>query len=160
MHNMEKNIIFSRLGHIKRADFSTFFIQELFFQNYIFRLSVVILAALIFGIYVIRTCIQKIKDRKRNGIVVPMILKPSSQFNNKYWNPEIVTTKNMYVCIIGLLSLSILHLFRTYILDHDIVFYRVILSDLLSPFCFSFILPLLMYLNNSSLRRFFIESLQ
>ena len=61
-----------------------------------------ILAALIFGIYVIRTCIQKIKDRKRNGIVVPMILKPSSQFNNKYWNPEIVTTKNMCVCIIGL----------------------------------------------------------
>ena len=124
-----------------------------------YRLSVMILAALIFGIYIIRTCIQKIKDRKRSRIVAPLI--PNSvSFNNNIWNPEIVTTKNMYICMIGLIIFSLLHFFRFYIQDYDIVFYRVVFNDLLAPFFISFVLPLSFYIDNSSLRRFFLESFQ
>ena len=127
-------------------------------QNLFFRFSVVILAALTFGIYIIRICFQKIKDRKRNRILTPFIQKSSARFNNKIWNPKIVTTKNMYFCVLGLFSISALHFSRSYIQDHDIVFYRVVFNDLFPPFCFSFILPLSLYLNNSSLKRFLVES--
>ena len=124
-----------------------------------YRISVVILAALIFGIYIIRACIQKLKDRKRSRIVAPLIQNPAS-YNNNIWNPEIVTTKSLYVWTIGILYFSLLRIFRAYILDHDVVFNRVCFDDLLPPFCISFVWPLYFYITNSSLRRFFLESFQ
>ena len=122
-----------------------------------------ILTTFVTSIYVTRKCFQKYKNRKRNTSVSPINQAPTPQLNNNSWNPELVTSKNLFFSMLVTLLLSIVYMLRFH--KHGLteyyekLFFRIICNDILPPFCISFIIPLTLYINNPSLRTFFFENI-
>ena len=155
---LAKKVVFSEILKI----FSLIFATNLLTISSFF-LHATILVTLVSGVYIARKCFQKYKDRKRNVNIVPIIQAPSLQFNNCQWNPELVTSKNLFFSMLVTLFLSVVYVLRFH--KHGLteyyekLFFRIICNDILPPFCISFIIPLTLYINNPSLRTFFFENI-
>ena len=122
-----------------------------------------ILTTFVTCIYVTRKCFQKYKNRKRNTSVSPINQAPTPQLNNNSWNPELVTTKNLFFALFVMLFVGVVYILRFY--KHGLteyyekMFFRIICNDILPPFCLSVIIPLTLYINNPSLKTFFYDNI-
>ena len=138
-------------------------------------LYIMILAFFVIIIYLTRKCFQKFQDRQYFiNIVVQLpyesdveleVQEPSPNFNNRCFNPEIITSKISLVVIFMTFFASTPYYYIWYSYEETLSknleneFYFVFIETT-PPFCLSFAVPLTLYINNSSLRKYFINNIK